>query len=85
MAKEIDMVNSPPHYQTKVGLQPVDVGEVFELCHHASSAIEYILRAERKGTEIEDYRKAVWWLQRKILSLKVKEPHIEVTQNPKMR
>lgn len=80
----VDMVNNPPHY---LSLYPVwtvdglvhrievaDVSEAFDLPHHLSSAVEYILRAHRKHDQpFEDLNKAIWWLRRYIQLLQRKE------------
>lgn len=61
-----DPVNNPAHYQTKNGLETIDVIEAFELNFHLGNAVKYILRAGKKGNRTEDLRKAVWYLQREI-------------------
>lgn len=64
-----DMVNHPNHYQTKSGLETIDVIEAFTaglegieaVC--TANVIKYICRWKKKNG-IEDLRKASWYLQR---------------------
>lgn len=62
-----DSVRSPGHY-TFGKYEVLDVIEDWKLDHHRACAVKYIARAGRKesSTEIEDLRKAVVYLQRKI-------------------
>lgn len=57
-----DNVNSPDHYaRYRFECEPKDLTKF--LPHPLASAIEYIIRAPYKGSELEDLRKAVWWLK----------------------
>lgn len=62
----MDNINHPSHYQTKSGLEVIDVIEAFELNFLLANSIKYILRSGKKGDRIEDLKKAVWYLQREI-------------------
>lgn len=56
-----DNVNSPSHYaRFRFTCEPKDLTK--HLPHPLASAIEYIIRAPFKGNEIEDLRKACFWL-----------------------
>lgn len=56
-----DNVNSPSHYaRYRFECEPKDLTKY--LPHPLASAIEYIIRAPFKGNELEDLKKAVWWL-----------------------
>jgi hypothetical protein len=64
------MVNQPPHY-TRGGIETIDyleakmTPEQFEgFC--IGNALKYISRAGHKADATEDYRKAVWYLNRMI-------------------
>lgn len=60
-AKMTDNVNSPDHYaRFRFTCEPKDLTK--HLPHPLASAIEYIIRAPFKGNEIEDLRKACFWL-----------------------
>jgi hypothetical protein len=69
-APKADMVNQPPHY-TQGGIETIDyleakmTPEQFEgFC--VGNALKYISRAGHKNDATEDYRKAVWYLNRMI-------------------
>lgn len=64
--KQVDMVNNPPHYQGAGGLQPIDVVEAFDLGFNTGNAVKYLCRAGRKGSRLEDLRKAAWYVAREI-------------------
>lgn len=62
---EIDMVNHPPHYVGH-GIEPIEFIESHNLNFCLGSAVKYIARAPYKGTELEDLKKAKWFLEREI-------------------
>lgn len=61
---EKDMVNHPPHYQH--GIEPIDYIESHNLNFNLGNVIKYVSRAQFKGTEAEDLKKAKWYLEREI-------------------
>jgi hypothetical protein len=61
-----EMVNHPEHYQSKNGMEVIDVIESYELNFNLGNAVKYILRSGKKGKKSEDLMKAVWYLQRQI-------------------
>jgi len=67
---EKDMVNNPPHY-TKGGIETIDFIEAKRLNYNRGNVIKYITRAGIKNqeTEIEDLRKAEFYLRREITRL----------------
>ena len=62
---EIDMVNHPQHYVGH-GIEPIEFIESHNLNFCLGSAVKYIARAPYKGTELEDLKKAKWYLEREI-------------------
>ena len=67
MKKEkVDMVNHPPHYQSK-DMEVIEVIEAYELDYCRACAVKYILRAEKKDNNVEDIKKAIWYLERYLL------------------
>jgi len=64
--KQLDPINHPPHYERFPDIDCIDVCEKFNLC--LGSVIQYIWRAgvKDKTTEIEDLKKAAWYLNREI-------------------
>lgn len=64
-ATSVDWVNHPPHYD--FGLhETIDVIEAWDLPYHLGNVVKYVSRAKRKGKELEDLKKASWYLNRYI-------------------
>jgi len=58
-----DMVNHPPHYERhKITLEPIDILESVPFA--VANVFKYIIRAQDKGNELEDLKKALWYLDR---------------------
>lgn len=71
----MENVNHPQHYQwlkDLCGIEPIDIARYMDFC--LGNAIKYILRAghkvdssmDNKEKEIEDLRKAIWYINNKI-------------------
>lgn len=59
----VDMVNHPPHYeQQSIRVEPIDILQFapFDL----GNALKYIIRSKHKGNELQDLKKAEFYLQR---------------------
>lgn len=67
--KKSDLVNSPSHY-TQGKIEVIDFLEDQKLGFHEANVVKYICRANHKGNELEDLKKALWYLNRKILCIK---------------
>lgn len=65
-----DVVNHPPHYKTG-GIETIDFIEAKELGYHLGNVIKYVSRAKHKGNELEDLKKAQWYLERAIMNLHI--------------
>lgn len=63
--KEADMVNHPPHY-TAGGMETINFIEAKGLDYHLGNVVKYITRAGKKADEMEDLKKARWYLERAI-------------------
>ena len=86
----LEMVNHPDHYQSKSGIEAIDVIEAFcdglngleAFC--TGNAMKYLCRWKKKNG-IEDLKKAQWYLNRLIEYVenpnKSKEPDIVLTPN----
>lgn len=76
-----DDVNSPAHY-TMGNIEVIEAIEDWGLNYHRGNAVKYIARAGRKdpSKEIEDLKKAAWFIQRDIVRL---ENVSETTSNKK--
>jgi len=60
-----DQVNHPIHYTSHPsGIETIQITEHMGFC--LGNAIKYIMRSELKGKQIEDLKKAVWYLNREI-------------------
>ena len=62
---EIDMVNHPQHYSAH-GIEPIEYIESHDLNFNLGNVIKYVSRAPFKGTELQDLKKAKWYLEREI-------------------
>jgi len=64
--KKEEAVNHPPHYNQYKGLEIIDLVE--QMNFNRGNAVKYIARAGFKdqSTEIEDLKKAAWYLNREI-------------------
>jgi hypothetical protein len=60
-----DNVNHPPHYVAHPsGIECIQVTEHMSFC--VGNAVKYLWRADHKGNDIEDLRKAAWYINREI-------------------
>ena len=71
MKKGCDAVNHPQHYNTGT-IEVIDAIEDWNLGFHEGNVVKYVARAKHKGTELQDLKKAVWYLQRRIDQLELK-------------
>lgn len=58
-------VHHPDHYQGTV-FEAIDIIEDYELNFSLGNVIKYVLRAGKKTNQIEDLKKAEWYIQREI-------------------
>ena len=60
-----DMVNEPPHYrQHPSGVECIQITEHMNFC--LGNAVKYIWRVDQKGDEIENLKKALFYINREI-------------------
>jgi hypothetical protein len=66
---DIDIINQPLHYKShQSGVECIQITEHMNFC--LGNAIKYIWRAGLKSnSEIEDLRKARWYIEREIQRL----------------
>ena len=72
---EKEMVNNPEHYGGATNIyEAIKVIEAWGLDFHLGNTVKYISRAGKKDTnkELQDLKKALWYLQRKIDNLEKK-------------
>lgn len=70
--KKNDLVNNPAHY-TQGKIEVIDFIEDQKLQFHESQVVKYITRAKYKGNELQDLKKAQFYLNRKIKILEDNE------------
>ena len=67
---ESDMVNHPKHYNVG-GIETIDFIEAKKLDYNLGNAVKYISRADHKGDRVQDLKKALWYVERAIMSLHI--------------
>lgn len=67
----LEKVNHPAHYNVG-SIEVIDAIEDWKLGFHLGNVVKYVARAGHKGSELEDLKKAEWYLQRKIAKLEGK-------------
>jgi hypothetical protein len=60
-----DEINQPPHY-TATKIEPIDVIEAWGLNFCLGNVVKYIARLGRKDEELQELKKARWYLDREI-------------------
>jgi transposase-like protein len=68
VGKQTEAVNHPPHY-TAGGIETIDFIEAKNLNFRLANVVKYVSRASHKGKQLEDLRKAQWYLSREIMAL----------------
>lgn len=63
-----NLVNHPTHYNAGK-FEVIDVPEDWNLGIHEANAVKYIARAKYKSNELQDLKKAEWYIKRKIKKL----------------
>jgi hypothetical protein len=71
-----DPVDHPKHYNTGK-IEVIDAIEDWKLGFHEGNVIKYVACARHKGNELEDLRKAAWYLNRAIE--KLEENQLRIT------
>lgn len=72
---KIEMVNHPQHYGGNDNpYEAIKVIEDWDLDFHLGNTVKYISRAGKKGSdkELQDLKKALWYLERKINNIENK-------------
>ena len=64
-----EAIDHPSHYNTGK-IEVIDAIEDWKLNFSRGNAVKYIARAGHKGDEIEDLKKAAWYIEREIKRLK---------------
>jgi len=62
--EEKEMVDHPSHYNQ--GIETIDYIESWSMNFNTGNVIKYVTRAGYKNNQLEDLKKAMWYLQREI-------------------
>lgn len=75
-----DLVNHPPHYQLAPGVEVIDLTEHLTFCR--GNAVKYLCRAGAKAgaSELEDLRKAEFYVQREIARVQASQQDAQAAQ-----
>ena len=57
-----DMVNHPPHYKDASGIECIEVTKYMSFL--GGNCFKYLYRAGKKGSTVEDLKKAKWYAER---------------------
>jgi hypothetical protein len=64
----VEAIDHPQHYNAGK-FEVIDVIEDWQLGFHEGNVVKYVGRAKHKGRELEDLKKARWYLDRRIEQL----------------
>lgn len=64
-----DPIDRPSHYAEGRAYEPIDVIADWNLNYHLGNTLKYVSRAGRKQNQLEDLKKARWYLSREIETL----------------
>jgi len=65
-----EMVDHPSHYGGADNVyEVIKIIEQFGLCFHLGNLLKYVLRCGKKDDELQELKKARWYLDRKIQNL----------------
>ena len=75
-----EWVTHPTHYQSKNGMEVIDVIDNFELNFNLGNAVKYILRCGKKDNDIQELNKAIWYINHEI-ELRTKNANINTSSS----
>lgn len=64
--RSFETINHPAHYGGDTTYEAIKVIEAWGLGFCLGNTVKYISRADRKGSALEDLKKARWYLDREI-------------------
>ena len=68
--EEKEMVDHPSHYNQ--GIETIEYIESWSMNFNTGNVIKYVTRAGYKDNQLEDLKKAMWYLDREIQRIKNK-------------
>lgn len=83
MDVKADMVNHPPHYKDASGIECIEVTRKMQFC--GGNCFKYLYRAGKKGSTIEDLKKAAWyaeqaWQMEEITDIRLLDKIIKIAE-----
>jgi hypothetical protein len=69
--EEKEMVDHPSHYNQ--GIETIEYIESWSMNFNTGNVIKYVTRAGYKNDQLEDLKKAMWYLDREIQRLENRE------------
>lgn len=72
MSTTPETVNHPSHYNAGK-IEVIAAIEDWQLNFHLGNVVKYVARSEHKGRQLEDLKKARWYLDRFIQTLEPKD------------
>lgn len=66
MRSMTEKINHPEHYGGDNPYEAIKVIEAWQADFHVGNVLKYLARSGKKGDELEDLKKALWYLQRKV-------------------
>jgi hypothetical protein len=75
-----DEINQPPHY-TATKIEPIDVIEAWGLNFCLGNVVKYIARLGRKDEELQELKKARWYLDREIKRRELDRPNPPIPES----
>jgi hypothetical protein len=66
-----EIINHPEHYGGDTVYEAIKVIEAWGLGFCLGNALKYICRAGRKGSDLDDLKKARWYIDREITRMTV--------------
>lgn len=72
-----DSINHPAHYNAGK-IEVIDAIEDWGLGFHEGNVVKYVARAKHKGRELDDLKKARWYLDRAIQRLEPQATQLRI-------
>lgn len=74
MSAPREAVDHPSHYLKDSGIEVIDAIDAWGLGFCEGKVVKYVARAEHKGRQLEDLKKARWYLEHRIQQLEKPTP-----------
>lgn len=81
---EDDRYFSDGSVRASIEIEAIDIIEALGLGYHLGTVLKYLWRAGKKGSEIEDLKKARWFLDRKIDRMENEGKHSKIREQSRI-